>query len=568
MSDLASLSDADLLALAHKHIAPAVDHTAIGAQNTLAEMGPLDKFNAGMGEAFTRIGQGAKQMIGLPTDYEQQKGPTEALNRTAPGMAGNVAGNIMAIAPASVVPGANTVAGAGAMGALAGALQPTDTTGQRVGNMAMGGGSGAGVQAISRYPAEIWDAAKGVGRGLKAAVEPLYEGGREDILARALRKATNGNPDVAARLAGAQELVPGSAPTAAEVGKSGGLAALQRSASTVDPEAYAARWVQQNEARVKDLTDLAGTQGARDFAAANRNSTAEDLYKQAYDMGVDLKKMSPARRGEITKLMRTPALQDAMGQAKNLAANEFVKLNDPAGSVKGLDYLKRALDDQIKNSTGNEQRVLVNLKDRLLTTIDTLSPEYGAARKVYQDMSKPINQMDISQAILDKSKNKLTGALQPAAYARALTDETAAGATGYGKATLENTLEPAQLSRLTNIKEDLARNVEARDLGRGPGSNTVQNLAMANLMQRSGMPEGVLNMPGLGRFGTWVYDKADEAMKKRLSAALLNPQDTASLLAKAPPASLPATTNPALGARSAMIARALALPAISMEAGR
>jgi len=104
------------------------------------------------------------------------------------------------------------------------------------------------------------------------------------------------------------ELVPGSAPTAAEVGQSGGLAALQRSAATVDPESYAARAVQQDEARSAELADLAGTKGARDFAAANRDATAKQLYDQAYDVGLDLTKMSPARRGEITKLMQRPAV--------------------------------------------------------------------------------------------------------------------------------------------------------------------------------------------------------------------------------------------------------------------
>ena len=370
-------------------------------------------------------------------------------------------------------------------------------------------------------------------------------------------------------MAAARELVPGSAPTAAEVAQSPGIAALQRSASATNPEAYATRAVQQNEARVADLADLAGTQGARDFAAANSGATAQQLYDQAYSVGVDLSKMSPARRGEITKLLQRPAIQDALKEARTLASNEFVNLKNPAGSVQGLDYLKRALDDQIKNATGNEQRVLVGLKDRLLTTIDTLSPEYAAARNVFRDMSRPINQMDIAQAVSDKSLNKLTGTLQPQAFARAMTDDTAAAATGFGKATLENTLEPAQLARLNAIKEDLARSVAARDLGRGPGSDTVQKLAMSNLLQRAGIPESVLNMPVLGRAGSWAYEVANERLKKQLAESLLNPKEAARLLQAAPPIGLPAQTNPALGEKGAMLARMLSLPAAAtMERNR
>lgn len=544
----------------------------VSQERTLGEMGGMEKFNAGMGGAFTRIGQGTKQMLGLGTDYQRDKGATEALNRTGAGLAGNIAGNVAALAPAAVLPGAASVGGAAALGALTGALQPTDTTGERLGNMAKGGALAGGVQAVARYPTEIWEGAKdvagGVGRGLKATVEPLYQGGREDILARALRNASQGNVDVPGRLANASQLVPGSAPTAAEVAGSPGIAALQRTAAATNPEAYATRAAQQNEARITDLTDLAGTQGARDFAAANRDATANQLYKQAYDLGVDLTKMNPARRGEITKLLKTPAVQEAIGEARTLAANEFVNLKNPSGSVKGLDYVKRALDDQIKNATGNEQRVLVGLKDRLLTTIDTLSPEYAAARNVFRDMSRPINQMDIAQAVSDKAVNKLTGALQPAAYARALTDDTAATATGFNKATLANTLEPQQLGRLNAIKEDLARSVDARDLGRGPGSDTFQKLSMSNLMQRTGLPDTAMRVPILGRAINWAYENADNRMRQQLAEALLNPQEAGRLLSKAPPIPLSAKTPPQIGNRAALLARSLVLPAIATQETR
>ena len=227
-----------------------------------AGMGGLEKFNAGMGKAFADIGRGAAQMVGAgPTSQETQ----ETRMRDAPlmqsgaGMAGNIAGNIAAFAPASVVPGANTIAGAGALGASMGALQPSTGVGERVGNMAIGGAMGAGVQGVAQHPEKVAEAIKAPFKGAKALVEPLYDRGRKQILSRALRNVA---PDNAAgiqqKLGRAQELVPGSQPTAAEVGESGGLAALQRSMAAVDPEAYATRATQQNEARVRELMDLAG----------------------------------------------------------------------------------------------------------------------------------------------------------------------------------------------------------------------------------------------------------------------------------------------------------------------
>ena len=544
--------------------------------NPTEGMGGMQKFNAGVGKAMTDVGQGAAQMVGMgPSAQEVQdrRALDKPLMATGAGMAGNVSGNIAMLAPLAVAPGGATVAGAGALGALAGALQPTEGGQERLGNMAMGGALGAGVQTVARYPAEIWDAAKGLGRGLKATVEPFYEGGREAILSRALRNASGGNPDVSARLAGARELVPGSVPTAAEVAGSPGIAALQRTASATNPEAYATRAAQQNEARIRDLTELAGTQGRREFFAADRATAADSLYSKAYEKGVDIRRnpetghfLSKAEisgvKGEITKLTSRPAIQDAMESARKLAANEGVRLTDPTGSVKGLDYLKRALDDKISTATGNEQRVLVDLKNRLLTTIDRLSPDYAAARTTFRDMSKPINQMDISQTIADKSINKLTDALKPQSFANALTDDTAAAATNFRKATLENTLEPAQLARLNAIKDDLARSVQARDLGRGPGSDTFQKLSMSNLMQRSGLPDTAMRVPMLGRVANWAYENADNRMRQQLAEALLNPREAGRLLNAAPPMGLPPNTNPAIGERAAMLARMLMLPAI------
>jgi hypothetical protein len=105
-----------------------------------------------MGKAFTDIVRGAGQMIGMgPTAEETQE--TRKLDaplmNTGAGMAGNVAGNIAALAPLAVVPGANTVAGAGVLGGVAAALQPALNPQERLLNMGVGGALGAGTQALA-----------------------------------------------------------------------------------------------------------------------------------------------------------------------------------------------------------------------------------------------------------------------------------------------------------------------------------------------------------------------------------------------------------------------------------
>jgi hypothetical protein len=115
-------------------------------------MGGLEKFNAGMGKAFTDIGRGAGQMIGMGPSAEETAETRRLdapLMNTGGGMAGNIAGNVAALAPLAVVPGGASVVGAGALGALAGGLQPTEGAGERLTNMAVGGGLGAGTQAAT-----------------------------------------------------------------------------------------------------------------------------------------------------------------------------------------------------------------------------------------------------------------------------------------------------------------------------------------------------------------------------------------------------------------------------------
>lgn len=115
-----------------------------------ANTGFVQRFGEGMGKAFSDIGRGAAQMVGLGPDAEEVRETRQRdapLMKTGAGVAGNISGNIAAFAPAAVIPGANTVAGAGAIGATVAALQPTENAQERLFNMGVGGALGAGTQA-------------------------------------------------------------------------------------------------------------------------------------------------------------------------------------------------------------------------------------------------------------------------------------------------------------------------------------------------------------------------------------------------------------------------------------
>jgi hypothetical protein len=114
-------------------------------------MSGVDKFRAGMGKAMTDLARGAGQLVGAVSrdDVAESRKLDAPLMNTGAGVAGNLAGNVAMIAPTAMIPGANTVAGAGAVGAVTGLLQPSTSTGETVANVALGGAGGAAGQAVA-----------------------------------------------------------------------------------------------------------------------------------------------------------------------------------------------------------------------------------------------------------------------------------------------------------------------------------------------------------------------------------------------------------------------------------
>lgn len=550
----------------------------------------IERFSAGAGKAVADIGLGIRGLVGAtgPGEVKETRARDAALMNSGAGLAGNVAGNIAAVmVPGGAVRGAGmlaskapaiagyapaleaigaglvnpqTIKGAAALGGALGVVQPADSVGERVNN------TGIGMLASAALPAAV----AGV-RGVRTALEPFSDAGQRQIVGRALRRAAGPYADdVIARLDAASPLVPGSQPTVGQAARNPGMAALERTATAIDPIAgaeMARRTTAQNAARLAALEELAGTAGRREFFAASRDATADALYELARKADIDPAKLTAGRKAEITKLLQTPAIKSAIREARIKAQNEMKNVTDPKGSVLGLDYLKRSLDDQIAKASPDDRRILTGLKQRLLKTLDDLSPEYAEARRTFSEMSKPITQMDVAQAIYDASLDPMRGTLRPAAFARALNDKTAAKATGMRNATLESVLDPDQLGMLNAIRRDLRRSDYAMTAGRGSGSDTVQKLAYSNMLEAAGVPTWMRLIPGVesaagigGRIADALYGTKNQQIIGLLANSMLDPKQAASLMRQATPAAAP---SPALlAARRAAITPLLATPGI------
>ena len=536
------------------------------------ERSGTEKFRAGAGKAFTDLARGAGQLVGLgPSGAEvaEQRKMDAPLMDTGAGFAGNIAGNVAALAPTAFIPGANTYAGAALIGGGAGALQPAESGTERLMQAGFGAAVAPAALGVTRA------AMHGLG-GMRAAVQPMTDKGQRSILGALLRKSADGNAAaIEQRLAGAAELIPGSQPTAGQVAKSGGIAALERAAAQADPEQYAQRAVSQNMARLSALRGIAKDEGALTAAQRTRESLAGPLYRKAIDEGVD-PVAAASLKPQITNLLqRMP--KGVMERARDLARIEGRVMGNE-GDVAGLHYVKMAIDDVISQQGDKGlgkfgERALLTLKDDLLTVLDDLSPTYAQAREVFKKASPPINQMQVGQALLNKLEPALTQGQTPIrmnaeAFARALRegDTLAQKVTGFEGAKLDQVMTPRQMKILESLRQDLARSAEAASLGRGVGSNTFQNLAQENLMQAA----GIQNLPQLlsrpvqltNYVLRSVYGSANDEMKRKLAQALLDPKASAQLMQEG----LPGPTTQAL---SELLRRGESyVPAVSASMGR
>lgn len=576
------------------------DRSAMPTDQKLTVTGGfLDNAKAGAGKAVSDLGLGIKQgaqkigrLVGAVDDATMAATNAEAtdrrqrdaaLMRTGGGITGNIAGNIaMTALPGAalarggaLLPAASNVGRvmttvgqavnvprtfgqAAAVGAGLGALQPVTGEGgelERLVNAGMGGAGGA--------------LGLGVGRGIgaavrsgRAALEPFFDKGQEAIIGRALTKASGGESgQVVQRLRDAAtpamgpnqpglerqvmgEIVPGSLPTVGQAAQNPGIAALERAAVAIDPTTAvesAGRMDAQNLARRALLDRVAGTDGARDMFGAARDATAEQLYQQAFRTGI--RPAAAARaQPEIEALLQNPAIQDALPVARRLARFDQIDINDPQGSLQGLHYVKKALDDMLdrgrQTGVGRiELSKIAQTKDALLGLMDRLSPAYATARAEFQAASRPLNAMDTAAEISRRAVNPLTERLQAAAYARALNDGTAAKATGFRGSTLENTLEPQQLGQMNAILEDLQRATAAQNAGRGVGSDTVQKLAYSNLLDQSGVPTflqrwGPTQTVGnlASRLADSLYGRANRDIAARLAGTMMDPGEAARMM--------------------------------------
>lgn len=539
-------------------------------------MGTGEKFLAGMGKTFADLGRSGMRlanMVGIG-DYTSEKAAEDerldkALMDTGAGKAGKFVGDValtavpgyraqqavtqgvrtgarfLPQATAKVARGAAPYIGAATAGAGVGAaLTPEDMSG----GAQMGALTGAVGEAGGRVLSATYS-------GAKAALEPLTASGRERVLKRTLDRFATDPARVRAAAQSPVQLVPGVTPTLAEATMDPGIAQLQRGAAASSPDvasALAESRGRQVAGYRSVLDDLAGNDGKREFFESARDATADSLYSRARSEGLQ---MDDSMQGQIAELLKRPSIQSAMDKAKMLASEKGIDITNPAGSAAGLMYVDDALSDQIGSAAraGNNKLVsaLRDTQDQLRSFLDQAAPSYGEARRTYQAMSRPVNQMAIGQTLRDKALPALTdlsdgslARINANSYANALrnADRTAAQATGMRSATMANVLDPAQMQSVQGIGQDMARYAGAQELARVPGSPTAQYLGAQNVIRQFLGPLGIPQSAAdsmIGRVASGLMDLpfrlTQSQTEQLLARALTEPGVAAKIMAAQDP---------------------------------
>jgi len=379
-------------------------------------------------------------------------------------------------------------------------------------------GSGAVVGAVAppvlRVAGAIGGATVGAVRGLR---DVATQSGQERI-ARSVLQTSATNPEAAAvALAKAQPHVPGSLPTIGQAAVDPGLAQLERTLLNNPQTAggLQARFAEQRAARSAAIDDVAATAPGSgsyyDDIQEGRRVFANEDYAKARAAGVD-PEAAASMQAEMKSLLERPSIQTAIKDARRLAA-ETGETVDDLGSVQGLDWVKKALDNQISkagngttSSIGAEDlRALVQTRNDLNATLEQLAPAYREANRNFAAMSRQVNSMDVARG-LERSYTPSAGNFgasareQGAAYMKALrgAQDTVKAQTGRDL-NLSGSMSTADIFALENVAKDLARKEYAETAGRAVGSPTAQNM-LSQYLLRSAI-EGA-GLPASGAVGS------------------------------------------------------------------
>ena len=379
----------------------------------------------------------------------------------------------------------------------------------------------------------------------KAIVQPFTQQGREVMVGNVLRNVATDPERAIANLQAARPTVPGVQLTTAAGARDPGLAGLEsplRSATFDPSNLFGARLSANQQALMDAFQRTAGRPGSIPYAQAKRSSITAPMREQAF-LNAPPVSVEPVAAA-ILGITQNPATQrQTVDQAMKYVTDLLTKRVDPETNTINPMALYGVRKDIALAMAGKLSGDAANLRlardqlGELLPVIDRTiesgAPGFSKYMEQFAKSSKPIDQMELLQAIQSKvttgQPNIMTG--EPVLAAAALRRQLAAKREELG-----TDLSPAAQRKIDNIINEINRGQAATAPGvRAPGSNTFQNMSMGNLIGRvfsESMADNT-TLRTMTRPLDWLYKLPDQQVQRLLVEAMLDPQLAASMMSKA-----------------------------------
>jgi hypothetical protein len=366
----------------------------------------------------------ANEMIGRGS-YDQNVAKERARNKQIPaGIAipGEIAGGVASALATAPVTGPAAVAsglsklpralqfalGGAAAGGLSGAGNAEGGLAERATAAVPGAAIGAGIGGATPY---VLGAANRTYQAVKGAISP--EASVSGQLGRAMLRDNVTPQDALQRAASLNAEKPGVA-TIADVGGENVRGLVERVAQTpgggrtVTVPFLTGRQEQQMSRVADDLSTLTGTSTtaakAIEDTIAARSKAAEPLYDAALNFNAradaDIVNAWTKETGQGwgKSILNSPSLK------RNLQSEYGIKDPGDAPLMVLIDAWKKTADDlvqgAIQSGNKNNARVISDMRDRVLTTVDAANPAYASARAAWSGPSRYLDAINDGKNIL------------------------------------------------------------------------------------------------------------------------------------------------------------------------
>ena len=316
------------------------------------------------------------------------------------------------------------------------------------------------------------------------------------------------------------------------------FSALQKMAEGIKPSEFGAIKSKQQTGRQTDLAEIAKTplkegpaRHALESAKLNRKTATDPLYEAG--------RAGPSRNIEpiISKLDELAAknpgnaelLTDLSGVRKGLVDEKGVPRGTAQEVLSAVDGLKKTIQN---TKDGFVKGELTAIKNKIIET----SPFYKEGQRVFSEMSKPINRMEVGNVLSEALDPRLGSVERASAFstARANAPQTIKKATGQPRFNkLEDVLVDKEMGVVNKVQGQLNRDVTLKQ--QATQGAKAMNKAMGTMFDspRLGILERSIVIANA--IMKRIEGKNTSQALNIVADKMMNPREMANLMKKATP---------------------------------